>query len=527
MIVEGVQPSRGHQTRHRMKGKLADQPLAELIREISSKSLSGTLRLEHERARTAVYFEDGRVVYAASNLRTLRAREYLTKRDLVSEKELARLGDNLSDLSLSQNLVANGTLSKEQVDGLLRMLATDVLRVSLLWTEGGWEFDDRARLDDQVHIELDTNNLLREAAHRMPSKFVSLRFRNRNEIISRTAELANNINFLPAESFVLSRLDSPTKLGELVSISGLSELDAQRVIYGLALSGIVKREYWQNAFRTDTAKPAKELLDVSIAAEVTGSESESATRWETVNEETDLESFLQRMGRADTYYEVMDVPPTVTADEAKDVYYSLARRYHPDRFHLKSGTSLHAKLSSAFARITQAYETLTDVNARSAYDAGLERTKQFADSAPRKKESVTESVDDFDREMDSENEAGQPEYNFREGFGALQQNRINAAINHLAAAARAVPHEARYRAYYGRALASNERTRRLAENEIQAAVKLEPSNALYRTMLAELYFELKFHRRARTELERALTLDPNNLSAQLLQRKLMRSEKIG
>ena len=126
-----------------------------------------------------------------------------------------------------------------------------------------------------------------------------------------------------------------------------------------------------------------------------------------------------------------------------------------------------------------------------------------------------------------ETEYGRAEYSFREGFGALQQGRINAAITHLANASRLEPQEARYRAYYGRALAANENTRRLAENEIQAAVKLEPANAAFRTMLAELYFDLKFHRRAQTELDRALALDPNNATAHSLLRKLQKSRKVG
>ena len=102
------------------------------------------------------------------------------------------------------------------------------------------------------------------------------------------------------------------------------------------------------------------------------------------------------------------------------------------------------------------------------------------------------------------------EYSFREGFGALEQGRIKAAVTHLANAARLEPQVARYRAYFGRALAAEEQTRRLAENEIQSAVKLEPDNATFRTMLAELYFDLKFHRRAQTELDRALAIDPNS-----------------
>ena len=49
-----------------------------------------------------------------------------------------------------------------------------------------------------------------------------------------------------------------------------------------------------------------------------------------------------------------------------------------------------------------------------------------------------------------------------------------------------------YRAYYGRALAANQQTQRLAEAELQAAVKLDPANASYRVMLAELYRTLGF-----------------------------------
>ncbi len=112
------------------------------------------------------------------------------------------------------------------------------------------------------------------------------------------------------------------------------------------------------------------------------------------------------------------------------------------------------------------------------------------------------------------------EINFKEGFAALQQGQTNAAINLLSLAARAAPGESRYRAYYGHALAANENTRRLAEAELQAALKVEPGNAQYRLMLAELYRDLGFPRRARGEAERALAADPNNVKAGELLRTL-------
>ncbi len=65
-----------------MNGQLSEQPPVELIREISSKSVGGRLRLEHDRVKVVAYFDGGNLVYAASNVRTLRLREYLLKSNL-------------------------------------------------------------------------------------------------------------------------------------------------------------------------------------------------------------------------------------------------------------------------------------------------------------------------------------------------------------------------------------------------------------------------------------------------------------
>lgn len=509
-------------------GKLAEQPLAELIREISFKGLSGSLRLEHERAQTAVYFDAGQLVYAAANLRTLRLREYLIKRGLVSEKEQVKLNGSIADLDLAAALVSSGTLRQKDIDALLVIQVSDILRVGLLWMDGTWEFNPRGRLANPIQVKVDTGALLREAAQRIPLDFVSRRFLNPGETIARVAEVFRNSNFLPAESFVLSRLDKPLKLEELVLVTGLPEAETQRAVYGLTLSGVVIREYWQNVFRGEAAKPTREQAPVAPAVSEQQSQSDN---WISASvEHEDMEEFLGRLKVATNHYEVLDLPPNAKNSEIKDAYYAMARRYHPDRFHLiKSGTKIHGQISSAFARVTHAYETLTNPNARAGYDQTLERARKFAEAEAKaaKADQAAESAGpDFDA-ADSDAGVGRAEYSFREGCGALDQGRVNAAIKYLANAARLEPQEARYRAYYGRALAADEKTRRLAENEIQTAVKLEPANAAFRTMLAELYFDLKFHRRAQTEVDRALSIDPHNAAANLLLRKLQKSSKVG
>jgi Flp pilus assembly protein TadD len=107
----------------------------------------------------------------------------------------------------------------------------------------------------------------------------------------------------------------------------------------------------------------------------------------------------------------------------------------------------------------------------------------------------------------------QAETSFQRGLDALKMNRIDLAVRFFGEAAISSPREARYRAQYGYALISQPNTRRLAESELQAALTLEPENAAYRVMLAELYKRLGLQRRAEGELTRALALDPNNEAA--------------
>src|SRR5215208_4849062 len=110
-----------------MNGLLSEQPLAELIREISSESLGGRLRLEHERVKVVAYFNNGDCLYAASNLRTLRLRDYLLKNNLVSDQYLKQFNDRISDFDLVKVLCAQNLLSAGAAEQVQTKQITDIL----------------------------------------------------------------------------------------------------------------------------------------------------------------------------------------------------------------------------------------------------------------------------------------------------------------------------------------------------------------------------------------------------------------
>jgi tetratricopeptide (TPR) repeat protein len=501
-----------------MNGQLSEQPLAELIREISGKSVSGRLRLEQERVHAVADFEDGKLLYAASNLRTLRIREYLIKAEVVSDQELARFEERISDTDLIKMLCAQKLLSPSVAEQIQTRVVADVLRLALLWTEGAWEFESRSRLSEQFNLTIDIDALLLEAARRLPAAFAASRFTNPAEIITPIDNPLVNENLLPAEVFLLSRVDRPTTVRDLVAVSGLGQEETLGHLYALTLAGLLKRERWPTGFRVaqKIAPPTPKQVVPEPPPPV-----ERDRAGDT--DPQDVENFLVRVKNARTHYEVLDVQRAVSAPEVKTVYYQLARRYHPDRFR-KSDAGLLARLESAFARITQAYDTLQDDQLRASYDAKLEarrKVDQIVDAAP--KASAAEPEPETVVEGTAEpvvSAAERAVTQFKEGVLALEQGQKKVALGLFASAARAVPNEPRYRASYGQLLAGNEATRRAAETDFSAAIKLDPKNAEYRIRLAELYRDLGLKLRAKGEAERAVAADPNNRKARDLLRTL-------
>src|SRR2546425_2456611 len=369
-----------------MEGQLSEQPLAELISEILEKRFSGALRVHHERVKAVIYFDGGKLIYATSNLRSFRLAEYLEKRGLTA-KTIAEK-NALPDAALREALIAKGLLTRPALNEILAEKVADVVRMLLLWTSGQWSFDGRARLSEPIQIQIPIKQFLLDAARRMDLELAASRFRNPAELIS--PDSADPLNLSSTEGFLLSRVERPLEVAELVAISGLREPDAQRAIYGLVLAKALKREFWPHALRTDGTQGAARSRGAP-ASEKSAVKSEPAR-----DAQQELEEFLKELAQATNHYQVLNVSPLADAGEIKRAYYALARRFHPDRFHELARTPIHARLESAFARITQAHELLSNPNRKSAYDQKImaQKAGNFPSVSPAESNTPVDNQDD-------------------------------------------------------------------------------------------------------------------------------------
>jgi curved DNA-binding protein CbpA len=523
-----------------MTGQLNEHPLGELIREIYDAGLSGALRLSRERAKAVVYFDSGEIIYAATNLRTYRLSECVRRWGVLNEQQHSRIQEKMSDLDFGAALIEIGALSRESLDEMIAQQVSEMLCHTLLWMDGEWEFDPRVRLKEGVRVHVKISELLMESARRLPASFVASKFSDTSEKLSLEPNAPDNLALLPTEAFVLTRVDAPISINELLAVGGLPENETLQVIYTLALSGLLHRDKWPQALSAEAISKARAInaatLRTAEAEPKVESKSEPPVQItpapeEKRDEKAELDAFFERLDIATNYYQMLGIVRPANDTDIKRAYHSLAKRFHPDHYRKAVDDQLYARIESAFAQIAQAYETLKNKQSRAAYDSKLLTLEKMGGAARASNQGGAKLAKTSPQQSDtvapppqssSTSTPYDAEEKFQQGLSALQSGNHTLAINCLGEAARLVPSQPRYRAYYGRALASQERMQRNAEAEIKAAIALDANNSSYRVMLAELYIAVGLLRRAQGELERTLSIDPRNEAARTLLDKLKR-----
>lgn len=505
-----------------INGDLQINSLAELFAEIAPNKLNGSLRMANAAQKIAVYFDAGEAVFAVSNAREHRLYELLLQTEKITKDQLAAIPDFTNDLALKENLLVNKTLDKEELDRLFSRQMSAILKTALAWQTGAWTFSPLVRIKGDIRIGTDVPNLLIEHARSFSAEDIARKLINPHESF-RVKSVPASINLSPPESFVFSRFETPAMTIEAIeTLSGLPGTETRRILYALWLGGLLVRENWSAAF---SERKVAAILSARLAVKKeeqlppAASPPKTAPQVETKTEEVpaeaaateeqiSLEDYLERVEGAANFYEIFALAPDANLLEIKQTYFSLAKRFHPDLFHREADAKLLRRIQSAFTQLAHAYDTLKTDSTREVYDFRMR--KELAQmKAVQSAETTLEAIDE-------QKQTDQATENFEQGFSLLMDEDYSAAVPFLARAVHFDRNNARYHAYYGKALAADDKQRHKAESELHAAVKLDGENADYRIMLAEFFVSFNLFKRAEGELNRLLAIHPNNAEARML-----------
>ena len=263
------------------------------------------------------------------------------------------------------------------------------------------------------------------------------------------------------------------------------------------------------------AQEEKEKEAERLAAEKAAEEAEKKAEDEKKNKDKNipLDAYLKQVENAATHYEMFGVEPEANLKEIKRKYFSFAKKFHPDLYYKKVDGEEHDNIQNAFTEIARAYDVLKDDDARELYDFKLRKVIE----AVRNQKSEEEKTDKPTKEaFDSHKEAKAAVGQFDTGYDFLLSGEIEKSLPYLGRAVSMDETNARYHAFYGKALSDDKKHSHKAENELQTALKLDPENTMYRFMLSEFFVKIGLKARAKGELNRLLKIKPNDSEARSL-----------
>ncbi|HUD71838.1 MAG TPA: DnaJ domain-containing protein, partial [Dongiaceae bacterium] len=191
-------------------------------------------------------------------------------------------------------------------------------------------------------------------------------------------------------------------------------------------------------------------------------------------------------------YQALGVARGAPTDEVRRAYYALTRRFHPDKFQRED---MKPSAEKVFARITEAYATLSNPEARQRYDA-----EEAAKAGGRQNNGPADTTE-------------LARLNFRSGREHLDRGKLAEALGFFANACQQDPTKSEYFEMLGATQARNPRLRKEAEQNLNKAIELAPSSARPYVHLAGLYERSGHPDKAIETYRDALKWEPGNKAA--------------
>lgn len=484
-------------------GDVKDMTIPWLFQSLRTEKKTGTVIFSRETAIKKVYFQNGDVIFAFSNLNDDRLGDFLLRSNKLTraqfdasseltEKTGKKLGAILVELGFisPQDLVAG---VKEQVKGIILSLFT--------WRDGRYIFDDSPLpTSDIIPLQMSIGNLIIEGIRgqdwqvvrkSLPPLKTKLRPAADPSFLFQGADLDQD------QQSILSLIDGNRSIEELCSLSGLGDFNTLKAIYALlalkmADRGAVKTEQEMKAARVA-------IQEAAAAGQRKTAESGAGQTAAPVVTRQLIKEALAAMKDQD-HYQVLGVARSATPQELKKAYFRLAKVYHPDRHFEAEMSDMKETLEALFTGIHNAYQVLNDPEQRRNYDNAP--AGKPAPTAPYEEKRPEEYVENYSER------AGRAAAYFKTGIKDFSVGNFWGAAEAFAWATRLDPVKSEYFYHYGISLTRIPRRRHEAEENLKKAIEINPLKPEYHLELGTLYLHSGLKTKALDVYNDALRQNP-------------------
>jgi curved DNA-binding protein CbpA len=465
-----------------MANRIIENPVPLILKTILKDKASGELIVKGENFEKRLYFIKGDLVSARTNLIQERLGEILFKIGKIGRAQFWNIHKLLEGKNekVGKILVRNDILTQRDLFLALIYQVRIIAISTFSLFSGDWDFIQKIpKIPEDSSFKIDLADVITEGIKRL-----------RNTSYYRNRYYYHSLKVNPVPGSLQQTLSQ-----EIVKFAGLlknfDNLPNEKIVSELK---IAEDTYWRNVVLLFLVNII-EFVEVKIEKDISKNIDEIIRLYEKL-----------RSNKID-YYDLFALKSNATLDEIKNVYFSFAKKYHPDRVAQAPDPEIKEKSNFVFSEINKAYEILTDDDKRREYD-----TKGHPDGAGD--EAAREKMVERARTL------------FRKAKTLYDGKKFWEAVALLEEAIRISNDKASYFLLLGICQIELPSMRRVAEKNLQKAAELEPWNVEAYAALGLLFVAESQYKRAEGFFRKALSINPDHaLSRKKLNEILGTGEK--
>ncbi len=249
-----------------IKGSLREASLADVVQLLFLGRRTGCLSVASERNFGSIWFDDGWIVHAGLVSRTDRLGERMIAAGRLTPAQLDEaiaVQQAVPGRRLGAVLVRLGYFSAADLEAELKRQVEETVFTLFSWTSGTFSFEAGESPDsEETTVRLNPEGLLLEGARRVDEwGVIAKKVPTLDAVFAAETDPAatDSADLVDAERQIAPLLDGKRTARELVRLTGLSEFDVSRALYGLLSAGRIRR--------VATAAPTAERQDPARLAE--------------------------------------------------------------------------------------------------------------------------------------------------------------------------------------------------------------------------------------------------------------------
>jgi len=227
---------------------LAKRPISEAIRRLAADRKSGDLQVRSSELNKMVFFDNGQIVFAGSNVKKDRLGEALVSLGHITDQQFDRVSELMKDdtkLRFGDALVKAGVMDKKQVGTAVASYVAKIVLSLFKLDTGLASFDERpCSIPIEYMVSLSVHRLLGAGIKTMS---------NRDLILAGVGDLDRSVRLAEVPPFafaikacsaedvaVLEKAKAPVSVRSLASTAKGLSMSRVRAVYAFLASGILE-----------------------------------------------------------------------------------------------------------------------------------------------------------------------------------------------------------------------------------------------------------------------------------------------